>query len=72
METFEIKMCPLCTGKATLECTSCHGSGKVLNPNKSHAYHSSAPTLILCNICIGTGKIMCNYCKGSGKIVVQK
>lgn len=72
MEKFELVSCPLCFAKGIIECTSCRGSGRVLNPKKSHAYHSDEPTLITCNICTGTGKLMCNSCNGSGKILIQK
>lgn len=71
MDTTEFKPCPSCFARGTIDCKGCNGSGKVINPSKSYAYHSKEPTLLICNICAGTGKIMCIQCMGNGKIIIN-
>ncbi len=72
MSNTETTPCLLCNTRGYIECKSCNGGGKVLNPAKSYVYNSNEPSLIVCNICTGTGRIMCGQCLGSGRIIIKK
>lgn len=55
--------CPVCKGKAMINCLKCSGIGSILCP-----VCNSTGERAVCSTCGGQGLIQCTKCKGSGTI----
>uniref|UniRef100_A0A7S2V166 Uncharacterized protein n=1 Tax=Fibrocapsa japonica TaxID=94617 RepID=A0A7S2V166_9STRA len=59
------KLCPYCTGKGTLTCAHCLGTGGILSINPD----TGAELRVDCPECNSMGSVTCVNCKGDGRAV---